>query len=283
MRQIAWTAVGVLMAAALLLSAGHTKPETARAQAPGMSLSAPDLVFVGQTFPVTISTDSSPDVAILGFAAEVLFPPSLEYRGDSDCASEVLVSAVNRQPLQFCLSLETGPGGRGINVSTVVGLPPLPALDLPVSTSGVALVMFDFTCRTAGSHTVTLASNPPSGNGAVYADVNAVPIRVQTEVQDSADVADTLTITCEEPSRDAGTPVPPAATDTPMPPAATDTPTVGPSPTSGIPTSVSPESDADSDGTGIAVSLLAVIAAAVAVAALALGGAAWYARKRWLR
>lgn len=260
------------MAAALLLSAGHTRPETARAQAPGMSLSAPDPVFVGQTFPVTISTDPSPDVAILGFAAEVLFPPGLEYRGDSDCASEVLVSAVNRQPLQFCLSIETAPGGRGINVSTAVRLPPLPALDLPVNTSGVALVMFDFTCRAAGSHTVTLTSSPPSGNGAVYADVNAVPIRVHTEVQDSADVADTLTITCEEPSQDGGTPVPPAATDATVP-------TVGPSPTSGIPTSVSPESDADSDGTGIAVWLLAVIAAA-AVAASALGGAAWSARRR---
>ncbi len=199
-------AVGVtLMAAALLLAWGHARADIARAAEPGMFLSAVGAescdatgcrVDPDQPFAITVSADPAPDVELLGFAAELVFP-GLEYIGSDDCEAEVQVGRVDGEELAFCLSIETAAGGRGINVGTEVNLPPLEPLDIPLGASGVPLATFDFTCVAMGSQTVTLTANPPSPDGATYADATtAQPIAV--EAVDGA--ADILVIHCGEPT-----------------------------------------------------------------------------------
>ncbi len=163
-----------------------------------MSLTAPATVFPGVTFPLTVISDPAPSVEISGFAAEVLFPAGLEYSGSGDCQEEIQVERVDGGSIAFCLSTLAGSGGRVINVSSAVAAPPLPALDLAPGASGVALATFAFTCTAVGDYKVTLASNPPSPDGAVYADLFASPIGVKAETQNGGDVADTLLISCVE-------------------------------------------------------------------------------------
>ena len=71
--------LGILTLAAvvgLLFTWGQSTfaPARAASPGPGMSLDAPPTVFVGEPFVLTVNTNPAPDVAILGFAAEVLFP-----------------------------------------------------------------------------------------------------------------------------------------------------------------------------------------------------------------
>lgn len=199
-------AVGVtLIAAILLLAWGHARADIARAAEPGMSLSIGGeescdaigcRVDPDQPFTITVNADPAPDVELLGFAAELLFP-GLEYIGSDDCEAEVHVGRVDGEPLALCLSIETGSGGRGISIGTEVNLPPLEPLDLPLGASGVPLATFDFTCTEMGSQTVTLTANPPSGQGAQYADsATASPIPLVTV--DGA--ADTFIVHCGEPT-----------------------------------------------------------------------------------
>ncbi len=229
---------------------------------PGMSLKVPDPVFVGQTFPLTIVTDPAPDVQIFSFAAEVLFPSELQYSGSGDCFAEVQVGRADGQPLQgICVSLITqGGAGHHIVASSANQVPPLPPLDVP-SGSAVPLATFEFTCNAVGNYKLTLTSYPPSGYGATYADTNGSPILVRTEVQDGVNVADTLVINCVEP-----------------PPTPTPIGGIGLFPRApGAPLETGGSSGA---GTGV---LAAVLASAVAAGATALGGAAWYTRRRLRR
>lgn len=231
MRQLGLIALGISITAVLLLAWGQARTDTASADGSAMSLSAPDPVILGETFPLTINAAPAPDVEIAGFAAEVLFPAGLEYSGSDDCQEEIQVERVDAGLIAFCLSTLTGSGGRGINVNSEVAAPPLEPLDLPLGASGVPLATFAFTCTAVGDYKVTLTSNPASPDGALYADVNASPIGVKTETQDGGDVADSLTINCvEAPPAPTPTNTPTAAatgTATPVTPTATPTTAIG--------------------------------------------------------
>jgi hypothetical protein len=239
-----------------------------------MSLSAPDPVILGETFSLTINADPAPDVEIAGFAAEVLFPAGLEYSGSADCEAEVQVERVDGVSIGFCLPTLTASGGRGINVNSAVAAPPLPALDIALGASGVALVAFDFTCTAVGDYKVTLTSNPPSPDGAVYADVNAGSIGVKAETQDGGDVAATLTISCQEPPTPTNTPEPTAtspATATSVPPAATATPEPTATGVVGAVSAGTGGFGGDGGGAGLWVVIATLLAAAAAGLAVQFG------------
>ena len=121
-----------------------------------------------------------------------------------------------------------------------------------------------FTCNEVGSHKLTLKAIRPfqPGDGALYVDTQGFDILVKTVPQDYDgdttlnEVADTLVIDCVEPFDFNGTPV-----------------IVG-----GLQTALeAPESSGSNAG------LLAGIVAAIAAGTVTLGGAAWYARRRWAR
>ena len=193
---------------------------------PGMTLAAPATVLVGVPFTLCVSTSPAPNVAISGFATEVLFPNELEWVQRPACtgsSGEVQVGRQDGGPLAFCLSQVTALlGGAGHTVLTEIAAPPLEPLNVAPG-SNTTLVELDFVCNTSGSYELTLTAVPDSTFGSVYVDVNSIPIFVKTVSQDydgdtvPNQVADTIAINCSP--------------DTPTPSPA-PTPTAGPTPPS---------------------------------------------------
>ena len=200
-------ALGLLAAVAvvaLLLTWDRALPATTSAvgPGPGMSLGAPATVFIGEPFQVTVNADLAPDVEIVYFGSEVLFPVGLKWQPRPSCEDEVRVRKPNGVSPFLCQSEVTTPlGGAGHAVITASGPPPIPAFAV-VPNSTTALVELDFVCNTPGSYQLTLTANPDSPDGAVFASTDATKIQVKT-VQHDYDgdtvpnqVADTIDIDC---------------------------------------------------------------------------------------
>ena len=261
-RQWGILALAISVVAVLAFASGQVRPESAQAQGPAMSLGAPGTVFMGETFLVTVNADPAPDVEIVSFGSEVLFPEGLKWQQRESCQDEVLPRP-DSGSLALCeAGLSTLLGGARHAVITAIAAPPIPAFNVaPGST--FTLVELDFVCNTPGSYKLTLVASPDSPDGAVYADVNAVEIPVKTIEQDydgdtePNNVAAILTIECsdEPPPTD----VPP----TDIPP--TDTPESTAEPTVGGPgTGVAGGTGDSGTNAGIWVLIGALLAASVA-------------------
>ena len=150
------------------------------------------------------------------------------------CLEEVQVVIAGAGDPLFCVSADTGIGSVIHAVSSELAAPAR-RLDVTPGSTGTILVALAFTCNLEGIHKVTLGAVPDSGQGAVYADVNAQPLFLKTVaeeldvdfdgVPEMHQVADTLSITCGNPPTPTSTPTPTAT------PTAPPTPTTGPSPT----------------------------------------------------
>lgn len=211
---------GGLLALAIALAAlllwGGSALGTAHAQEAGMSLtvvsggqcSGDTCTITGDgSFVLAVVADPAPGEEVSGFNTEVLFPEGLQWNqrtdenGDPDCAAEVQVSP-QEEGTEFgaCVSFVSSIlGGAGNAVLTQITFP-LPALDV-VPGSTTTLVELDFTCTGSGIQTVALTANPPSDEGSLYSNLEAVEVPVATtttfDVDGSPmDVADTLDINC---------------------------------------------------------------------------------------
>ena len=235
---------------------------------PGMSLGGPGTVARGVPFSICVNADPAPNIEISGSSSEVLFPAGLKWLPRPNCRGpgpngEVQVERQDGGPIAICLSgFTTLLGGAGHTALTEAAIPPLEPLNVtPGSTT--MLVELDFVCNTEGSYKLTLTAVPDSPFGAVYQDLNAVPILLKTVPHDydgdtvPNQVADTLVINCVEPS-------------------------VG---------GLMVDLDEDLGGllaatarsSGPSTTVLTSLAGAVVAGSLALGGAAWYARRRRVR
>ena len=271
----------LVMLVALFLMWGHADRERALAQGAGMSLVAPTMVSTGEVFNVIVMADPAPAGEIGAFASEVLFP-GLEWLQRESCGDEVQVGRQDGELLVACIAIVTERlGGAATTVLSEVVQPPIEPLTL-VPGSTAPLVELDFRCTAAGSYTLTLTAAPDSPIGALYVDLDANNIFVETEPYDydgdtlPNDVADSVTIDCQ------GPPVPttvvtPRLTATP-PMFGTETPrAIEPSPTD---VNGSDGNNGDDDD-GIGAGLWAVIAAVLAAAVAGLVVFGWrYARSR---
>ena len=202
-------ALGVVALLAMLLFAwDRAAPETAQAAGPGpgMSLAAPATVFLGVPFTLTVNTAPAPDVEILSFLSEVLFPDGLKWLPRPNCRGpgpdgEVQVE-VKDSRIDVCESfLSPVLGGAATVALTFIG-GPLRVLNVTPG-SITTLVALDFVCNTLGSHELTLTARPDSPEGAVYEPAGGGDlIFVKTVPQDydgdtvANQVADTLTVNC---------------------------------------------------------------------------------------
>ena len=181
----------------------------------------------------------------------------------ASCEDEVQVARKDGESLTVCHSFDSLLlGGAGFVVISQITSP---APNLNVTPGSITmLVELDFVCNTVGSHRLTLTAVPDSGFGAIYANTSGNELFVKTVPQEldldfdgvpePHQVADTLVINCVEPFDFNGTPIAVGGFQTPLgPPAAP----------------------------GTNAGLLALVAATAA--ALALGGAAGYTRRRWVR
>ena len=171
---------------------------------PAMSLEAPSVVGLGATFPLRVVTDPAPDVALSGFASEIVLPDGLTWQQRPNCEDEVQVGRVDLQPLAMCMALVSDIlGGASHSVVSEIGPLPLAALDVPPG-GAATLVEIDVTCNTAGVYDVVLTALPDSLFGAAYFDTSANEINVATVPVDVDgdtilnDVADTITIECND-------------------------------------------------------------------------------------
>ena len=174
---------------------------------------------------------------------------------------EVQVGRQGGGPLAVCFSITSFLGGTIQAVLSQIAAPPLEALNVTPS-STTPLVELDFVCNTPGSHKLTLTAVPDSPAGALYGNLLAQGLFVKTVPQqldlnfdgvpEPHQVADTLVVNCVLP--------------------------VG-----GLAVDLGPQQDGlpleATGSSGPSVGLLAGVAAA----ALALGGVAWYARRRQAR
>ena len=214
---------GGLLALAIALAAlllwGGSALGTAHAQEAGMSLtvvsggqcSGDTCTITGDaSFVLAVMADPAPGEEISGFNTEVLFPEGMQWNqrtddnGDPDCAAEVHVSP-QEEGTEFgtCQSFVSSIlGGAGNAVLTQITFP-LPALNVaPGSTT--TLVELDFTCTgvgVGGILTMALTANPPSDEGSLYSNLEAVEVLVATTTTfdvdgEPMDVADTLDIDC---------------------------------------------------------------------------------------
>ena len=175
------------------------------------------------------------------------------------CQDEVQVARKDGEPLSECQSVDSVLlGGAGAAVLSNF-VPPLANLNVSPS-STTPLVELDFVCNAPGSYKLTLTAFPDSGFGAQYFGTSAQELFVKTVpkeldldfdgVPEPHQVADTIVINCVS--------------------------SVG-----GLAVDLGPQQDRlpqeTAGSTGPSAHLLALVAATTA---LALGGAAWYARRR---
>ena len=234
----------VLLASALvvllLLTWGRSLSRAADQSTAGMTLSVADAATrcegpvdnpTSCTFPLTdpphefiltVNANLAPNVAIAGFASEVVvFPAGLTWNQRTNCEAEVQVGLASGEPLALCQSFETPLlFGAGHAVISADGFPLSPLAVDPGSTT--TLVELDFVCSSTNeAFTLTLTALPDSEFGAVYSDVNAVQIPLRT-VEEQLDldrddklekhqVADTLLINCGDPPPPTATPIPSGA------------------------------------------------------------------------
>ncbi|MCH7837411.1 MAG: hypothetical protein IIC26_02775 [Chloroflexi bacterium] len=217
--------------------------------APGMALAAPATVEVGSKFTVTISGNPVPpkgSPGFAGFGAEVQVSAGLKYNGINDCPSELKATVQGGGSPEVCSSFTDVAGDHAIAVLTAFTVP-LPELDAAGSNEDLA--NFSYQCNTPGTKTITLLTVAQSPDGAQYVAPDASTIAVTTKVGDNADQ---ITIDCgpvggiAELPEIAGTPLEAAGSS------------------------------------GSNTGLIAGIVAAIAAGSVALGGAAWYARRRRL-
>ena len=225
-RRAGLLAIGIPLLAFLAFAWGHASPDVAQADGPAMSLAVPGAISCdadkcsvdgSQTFVLHVVSDSLPPDGTAGYSTEVLLSSGLEWKPRENCSDEVQAGREDGDPLQTCLAVVTTLlEAVGHTVLGEVGIPPLALLDV---TEGGTLVEIDVNCLSMESHQVTLVAVPDSPFGTTYSDPNAVPIFLKTEDFDydgdtePNEIADTLTINCEEPPP--ATEVPP--TDTPGP------------------------------------------------------------------
>ncbi len=223
---------------------------------PGMSLEAPATVSAGVPFTLCVNADPAPSVEISGFFSEVVFPDGLKWLPRA-CVDELQVGRLDGGAIALCNSINSVRGGAAHFVVGESGSRPS-ALDVAAG-STTTLVALDFTCNEVGSHKLTLTAYPDSENdGARYIASTIIAMKTVPHDYDGDttpnEVADTLVIDCVESFDFNGTPI-----------------AVG-----GLQTALGPP-----DTSRGASHLTAVLATAVAAAAL--GGAAWYARRRLRR
>ena len=217
--------------------------------APGMALAAPATVKVGAKFTVIISGNPVPpkgSPGFAGFGAEVQVSAGLKYNGINDCPSELKATVQGGGSPEVCSSFTDVAGDHAIAVLTAFTVP-LPEMD--ASGPNEDLANFSYQCNTPGTKTITLLTVAQSPDGAQYVVPDASTIAVTTKVGDNADQ---ITIDCgpvggiAELPEIAGTPLEAAGSS------------------------------------GSNTGLIAGIVAAIAAGSVALGGAAWYARRRRL-
>ena len=83
-------ALAISVVAVMAFASGQVRPDSAQADGPAMSLGAPGTVFMGVTFLVTVNADPAPDVEIISFGSEVLFPEGLKWQPRATCGDEVV-------------------------------------------------------------------------------------------------------------------------------------------------------------------------------------------------
>lgn len=227
------------VSATLLLVSGDATPTSAAG--PGMTLSAPAQVPVGNTFVLELLGEPEPGGDAGAFQAEVVFPAGLTWAPRSTCQAELKATTGGNPPL-ICLRA-TGPNGEARHVVNSGFIPPLPPFDTPLGT----LVELDIECTSAGTHTIVLTASPDSSYGAVYFDTALFPIPLKTTPYDvdgdttTEGLADTIQVEC-----DAGLPsYTPTYTPTFTP---TRTPTNTPTPTPTFTPTKNPAGDTDGDG-----------------------------------
>lgn len=176
---------------------------------------------------------------------------NLKWAPRDTCEDEVQVGRQDAGMLEICNAKITFFGGVGHAVFSEFADPAEP-LTVPAD-STTTLVEMDFTCNEEGIYKLTLTAAPDSANGAAYSDLSGNKINVKTVLQDydgdttANDVADTATFECltvggiAELPEIAGTPL---------------------------------ETTASSDTNVV------LIAGVAAANLLAIGGAAWYVRRR---
>ena len=255
----------VLAVSALLLSWARSGPEIAQAVGPEMSLGAtgnvtcdtpskptkcsaqfdPSDPKTGE-FQITVNANVIPVGGYGSFVSEVVFG-DLTWNQRPICADEVVLP----EPLFVCQR------NKGAGLARHQS-----GLQVPNQTNFVGtLVELDAHCTSEGTFKVTLTAFPSSATGSAYTNPTLFLKTVGTQevdldgdtVPETVDVADTLDINC----------VPPGVGGIAELPEAAETPleAVGSSgPSAGV--------------------LAGAVVGAVALGVLALGGAAWYARRR---
>ncbi len=234
-------ALGISLVAVLALVWGQVNSDGAQADAdgPAMSLGAPAIVYMGETFVVTVTADPAPDENIAGFGSEIIAeddqgvpdrldePEGLESEPRASCADELQVERADGGAIALCNSFSpilTGGAAHAVLTEFIAA----PALLDVAQGSTTLLLELDFVCNTAGSYTLILTAVPDSPDGALFAGPSGGEIAVKTV----DGIADTLTIECsdEPPPTDTPEPtdIPPEPTDVPPEPTATDDGAVGP-------------------------------------------------------
>lgn len=216
----------VLLAGLVLVLAswGHANSPAAEAgTTPGMNLSGPANMLVGQTVELTVTTSPAPSGGVAGYNTEIFLPAGLDWVQRPACTAELVARHSGGQNPVLCTRAE-GPQGQPRHVAGTGISPPLPAFDTPLT----GLLEIDVRCDVAGTYKVDLtAAGAGASFGAVYFGTDLLPIDVTTIQQDlDADgdttpdftaVADSINITCQVP--------PPTNTPTDTP---THTPTFTP-------------------------------------------------------
>ena len=214
-----------------------------------MSLEAPATVSVGATFTLCVNADPAPDVEIAGFSSEVVFPDGLKWLQRA-CFDALQVGRLDGGAISTCDSFSPVLTGGAAHIVASDFSPPNPVLNIGAG-STTTLLALDFSCNEVGSHKLTLTAVPNSPDGASYIRLNGGQIAVKTVNQ----VADTLVIECVAAVGGLVVDLDGNLGDLPL---------------------------ETSWSSGTNAGLLAGVVAAAA-AALALSGAAWYARRRWVR
>ena len=235
-------ALGISLVAVMALVWGQVNSDGAQADAdgPAMSLGAPAIVYMGETFVVTVTADPAPDVDIAGFGSEVLWvgpdaenpleglkwQPRVPGDSEASCLAEIQVGRAGGGSIALCNSFSPILTGGAAHAVLSEFAQPAAALDVAQG-STTLLLELDFVCNTAGSYELTLTAVPDSPDGALFGGTDGGEIAVKTV----DGIADTLTIECSDEPPPTDTPEPtdisPDATDVPPEPTATDDGAVG--------------------------------------------------------
>ena len=243
-------ALGISLVAVLAFAWGHVNPDGAQADAEGqaMSLGAPSIGYMGETFIVTVTADPAPDIEIAGFGSEIIWfesddsgviipdaeltPDGLKWQQRDGCLDELQVERADGGAIESCVSVTSIlTGGAAHAVLSEFALPAA-ALDVDLGSASLLLEL-DFVCNTAGSYTLVLTAVPDSPDGALFGGMDGAEISVKTvELDYDGDtaanlVADSVTIECSDEPPPTDTPEPTDIPPTDVPATATTQATVG--------------------------------------------------------